>query len=93
MKARRTKSLYANGESAIQPRLKSFVTGTKATNAQIASLESRLNGQQKRIRDLQSTCSALWDAFKSLGPLKPGVITKTAYEDRIPLPRPHERQQ
>ena len=87
---RGSKPIHGAGKDALQPTLKAF--DGPVTSAHVASLESRLNGQQKRIRDLQATCNALWDAFKSLGPLKPGVFLKVGYEDRIPLPCPHEME-
>jgi len=68
--------------------------GPNLRDARIAALESRYNGVQKRCNDLQATCNALWDAIKGMGPLKPSPSDKKpTYEDRIPLPRPHERQQ
>ena len=61
--------------------------GPNIQDARIASLEKRFNCANKRIKVLEK-------ALREMGPLKPSPSTKAlAYEDRIAIPRPHEREQ
>ena len=49
-KPRRSRNLHGDGSAALTPESCSpFPKGFRVTNAQIAALESRINGQQQRI--------------------------------------------
>lgn len=87
MKARRTKSLYSAKSAAITPE-PTFRYQVKS--AQIASLESRLNGQQKRIAAMEAFIEVLRDAVAGK-PLKPTETLAIGYENRIPTMLPHEK--
>ncbi len=82
----RNKSMYDRSTPAITAEPPVWPRGHRCQSAQIASLETRINGQQRRIADQERFITALKKELHAIretitlmgAPLKPGTLDRPA---------------